>query len=111
MADQSRFFYGARNCRVIRLGNLLWAAVLIQPYLEHIADQTKERKQDRTAIAAWQVLGPPQPSSTPTLLFRKKPRRTEGAGELHLGLLAEFGMTPSSRSGIVVESLKTEPDP
>jgi len=95
VAEQSRFFYGARNCRVIRLGNLLRAAVLerevVQPYLEHIADQIDERKQDRPAIAAWQVLGASAAERYVNAAIQQESgwvaSRTEGTGERHLGLL------------------------
>ena len=95
VAEQSRFFYGARNCRAVRLGNFLRQAVLerevVQPYVEHMADEAEKRKQHLPLIPTGQVIGiTPAERYVNTAIQQETAwlgTRQEGTGERHLGLL------------------------
>ena len=123
VAEQSRFFYGALGCRVVRLGNLLRQAVVeqevVQPYLEQMADEAEKRKQDVSFVPARHVVGiSPTERYVDSAIQQEVAgvsSRVEGTGERHLGLLVaamKLGslrlstwLTAQVRDGIDVHAL------
>jgi hypothetical protein len=95
VAEESRFFYGSPNARVVQLGNVLGIntlqAQVIGPFLSHLQDQANILERDINFL-----VGPPAvAASAPDRYVHRVVHeevawlstRKEGTGERHRGLL------------------------
>ncbi|MFQ6029235.1 MAG: hypothetical protein ACE5Q6_17290, partial [Dehalococcoidia bacterium] len=95
VAEESRFFYGAQDCRVVRLGNVLREKVLeaqvIGPYLDHLAEQSESQKRKIPGMPRSRIAGATAFERYVHRAVQEESAwlatRVEGTGERHLGLL------------------------
>jgi len=95
VAEQSRFFYGAVNCRVLKLGQVLREKVVerevVLPYLDHLADQAESQKRNLPATTKTRVVGATNAERYVNRAIQEEASwvatRQECTGERHQGLL------------------------
>ena len=95
VAEQSRFFYGARNCRVIKLNNVLREKVVerevVGPYLEHLAEQSEHQKRMIPVLPWFRIKGATSRPGIPEGGRSARPDDRGAAGEPRSG-------TPDARA-------------
>ena len=95
VAEESRFFYGAIGCRMVKLGNILTVKALeqdvIEPYLIHLQEQAQASRQLHHVPDYQQVVGSAGAEWYVNRAIQEEvswlSTRLEGTGERHRGLL------------------------